>query len=166
MAKTVVRSKTVVLLLLMCCLLLLPLWESVIVLSFVVRYFMSILVLQSYWWGRESWLLCLVCITSVLWLLCSSSSRCHRFICSLWLWYMYFLIILTYFFYYLFKKKYQYSVSHLGNLSRIERSYSITCSLILLRKRQYEVSLVTKQNQICNKWGTISTHGNTNNMSI
>ena len=29
------------------CLLLLPLWESVIVLCFVVRYFISILVLQS-----------------------------------------------------------------------------------------------------------------------
>ena len=35
-------------------------WESVIVLCFVVRYFMPILVLQSSWWGRESWLLCLV----------------------------------------------------------------------------------------------------------
>ena len=33
-------------LLLTFCLLLLPLWESVIVLCFVVRYFMSILVLQ------------------------------------------------------------------------------------------------------------------------
>ena len=44
------------------CLLLLPLWESVIVLCFVVRYFMSILVLQSSWWGRESWLLCLICL--------------------------------------------------------------------------------------------------------
>ena len=42
-----VRSKVVVLLLLTFCLLLLPLWEPVIVLSFVVRYFMSILVLQS-----------------------------------------------------------------------------------------------------------------------
>ena len=42
-----VRSKAVVLLLLTFCLLLLPLWESVIVLCFVVRYFMSILVLQS-----------------------------------------------------------------------------------------------------------------------
>ena len=42
-----VRSKAVVLLLLTICLLLLPLWESVIVLCFVVRYFMSILVLQS-----------------------------------------------------------------------------------------------------------------------
>ena len=43
-----VRSKAVVLLLLLTfCLLLLPLWESVIVLCFVVRYFMSILVLQS-----------------------------------------------------------------------------------------------------------------------
>ena len=40
-------SKAVVLLLLTHCLLLLPLWESVIVLCFVVRYFMSILVLQS-----------------------------------------------------------------------------------------------------------------------
>ena len=29
------------------CLLLLPLWESVVVLCFVVRYFVSILVLQS-----------------------------------------------------------------------------------------------------------------------
>ena len=36
-----------VLLLLTFCLLLLPLWESVIVLCFVVHYFMSILVLQS-----------------------------------------------------------------------------------------------------------------------
>ena len=33
-------------------------WDSVIVLSFVVRYFVSILVLQSSRWGRESWLLC------------------------------------------------------------------------------------------------------------
>ena len=42
-----VRSGAVVLLLLTFCLLLLTLWESVIVLCFVVRYFMSILVLQS-----------------------------------------------------------------------------------------------------------------------
>ena len=42
-----VRSRADVLLLLTFCLLLLPLWESVIVLCFVVRYFMSILVLQS-----------------------------------------------------------------------------------------------------------------------
>ena len=46
-ASAAVRSKAVVLLLLTFCLLLLPLWESVIVLCFVVRYFMSILVLQS-----------------------------------------------------------------------------------------------------------------------
>ena len=39
-----VCSMAVVLLLLTCCLLLLPLWESVIVLCFVVCYFMSILV--------------------------------------------------------------------------------------------------------------------------
>ena len=44
----------VVLLLLTCCLLLLPLWESVIVLCFVVRYFMCILVKPSHldWEGR------------------------------------------------------------------------------------------------------------------
>ena len=42
-----VPSEAVVLLLLTFCLLLLPLWESVIVLCFVVRYFMSILVLLS-----------------------------------------------------------------------------------------------------------------------
>ena len=65
-AWAVVRSKAVVLLLLTCCLLLLPLWESVIVLCFVVRYFMSILVLQSSGWGRESWLFCLVCLPGYL----------------------------------------------------------------------------------------------------
>ena len=47
MAWAAVRSKAVVLLLLTFCLLLLPLWKSVIVLCFVVRYFMSIQVLQS-----------------------------------------------------------------------------------------------------------------------
>ena len=47
------------------CLLLLLLWESVIVLCFVVCYFMSILVLQSSSWGRESWLLCLICLPGV-----------------------------------------------------------------------------------------------------
>ena len=43
-AYTAVRSKAAALLLLIHCLLLLPLWESVIVLCFVVRNFMSILV--------------------------------------------------------------------------------------------------------------------------
>ena len=46
-AKAAVRSKAVVLLLLTFCLLLLPLWESVIVLCFVVRFSMSIIVLIS-----------------------------------------------------------------------------------------------------------------------
>ena len=61
---------------------LLLLWESVIVLCFVVRYFMSILVLQSSSWGRElvallnlsSW-----CLVMVDWLF----SWCHRVICGL-----------------------------------------------------------------------------------
>ena len=47
-AKAGVCSKAVVLLLLTCCILLLPMWKSVIVLCFVVRYFMSIIVLQSF----------------------------------------------------------------------------------------------------------------------
>ena len=46
-AYAAVRSKAVILLLLTFCLLLLPLWEPVIALCFVVRYFMSILSLQS-----------------------------------------------------------------------------------------------------------------------
>ena len=57
---------------------------------------MSILVLQSSWWGRESWLLSLICLPGVSWWFSGSSSRCHRVVCSLWLWY--FLIILTYYF--------------------------------------------------------------------
>ena len=59
-----------------------------------VRYFMSILVLQSSWWG--SWLLCLICLPGVSWWLSGSSSQCHGVVCGLWLWY--FLIILTYYF--------------------------------------------------------------------
>ena len=43
-AYAAVHSKVVVLLLLIRCLLLLPLWNSVIVICFVVRYLMSILV--------------------------------------------------------------------------------------------------------------------------
>ena len=61
-ALAAVRSKEVVLLLLIRCLLLLPLWDSVIDLCFVVRYFVSILVLQSSQLGRESWLPCFVCL--------------------------------------------------------------------------------------------------------
>ena len=57
---------------------------------------MSIPVLQSSWWERESWLLCLICLPGVSWWLSGSSSRCHGVVCSLWLWY--FLIILTYYF--------------------------------------------------------------------
>ena len=91
-----VRSKAVVLLLLTLCLLLLSLWEFVSVLYFFVCYFMSILVLQSSWWGRESWLFCLICLPGVSWLLCGSFSRCHGVVCGLLLWY--FLIILTYYF--------------------------------------------------------------------
>ena len=69
MAKAVVPSKAVVLLLLTCCLLLLPLWEYVIVLCFAVRYFMSLLVLQLFLWGKRE-LVALLSLSSfviVLW---------------------------------------------------------------------------------------------------
>ena len=72
-------------------------WDSVTVPCFVVRYFVSILALQSSWWERQSWLLCLVCLPGVFWLLCGSSSQCQGAVCSLWVWY--FLIILTYYFF-------------------------------------------------------------------
>ena len=61
-ALAAVRSKAMDLLLLIWCWLLHPLWNSVIILCFVVCYFVSILVLQSSWWGRENWLLCLICL--------------------------------------------------------------------------------------------------------
>ena len=45
-------------------------WSSQMILTLslpsqAVCYFMSILVLQSSWWERESWSLCLVCLSSV-----------------------------------------------------------------------------------------------------
>ena len=53
--------------------------------------------MKSSWWGRESWLLCWICLPGVSWWLSGSSSRCYGFVCGcLWLWY--FLIILTYYF--------------------------------------------------------------------
>ena len=75
----------VVLLLLTFCLLLLPLWASVIVLCFVVRYFMSILVLQSSWWGRERELVALLnlsswCLVMVEWFFLAVPWDCLRFV--------------------------------------------------------------------------------------
>ena len=62
MALAVVRSKVVA------PLLLIPLWDSVTVPCFGVSYFVSILVLQSTRWGRESWLLALfVVLVSLDW---------------------------------------------------------------------------------------------------
>ena len=59
-----VRSRAVVLLLLTFCLLLLPLWGSVVVLCFVVRCFMSVLVLQSSWRGGGGGLVALLGLSS------------------------------------------------------------------------------------------------------
>ena len=53
-----VRPKAVILLLSICGLSLLPLWGPVIVQCFIVRNFISIVILQSSLWGRERWLLC------------------------------------------------------------------------------------------------------------
>ena len=44
-----------------------PVVGVLIIVRFVVSYFMSILVLQSSWWGGESWSLCLVCLPRVSW---------------------------------------------------------------------------------------------------
>ena len=71
-------------------------WEFCVCLCFVMHYVVSILVLQSSWRGRESWLLFYYCLTDVLslYMFCDSSSRCCGLICSVWLWY--FMIILTF----------------------------------------------------------------------
>ena len=113
-----VRSKVVVLLLLTFCLLLLPLWESVIVLCFVVRYFMSILALQSIILMGKRELVALLnlsswCLVMVERLFLAVPRGCQRFV--MW----YFLIIFTYNFclkltrvsYYVFKQnKFFFSV--------------------------------------------------------
>ena len=68
---SVLRSKAVVLLLLTCCLLLLQLWESVIVLFFVVRSFMTILVLAIILMGKRELVALLSlsswCLVIVMW---------------------------------------------------------------------------------------------------
>ena len=45
------------------------LWGFCVDLCLGMHYFVSFLVLQSSWWGRESWLLCFNCISDVLFLL-------------------------------------------------------------------------------------------------
>ena len=57
------------------CLLLLPLWESVIVLRFVVRYFMSILVNLVAFVSLSS-----LCLVMVVWLLLAVPWVCLRFV--------------------------------------------------------------------------------------
>ena len=63
---------------------------------FIVHYFMSILVLPIILTVKREpvALLTVVCLPGVLWLLCDSSSSCHGFVCSLWLWF--FLITLIF----------------------------------------------------------------------
>ena len=79
MACAVVCSRAVVLFLFTCCLLLLPLWGSVVVLCFAVRYFMSILVLPK----RE--LVALLCLSSwclmiIVWLFLAVPLVCLQFV--------------------------------------------------------------------------------------
>ena len=72
-----VRSKAVVLLLLV------PLWDSVIVLCFVERYFVSILV-YNHLDVEEGGLVDLLCfLPGVLRLLCVPFLLCHGFVCVL-----------------------------------------------------------------------------------
>ena len=62
------------------CWLLLPLWGSVFVPCFDVHCYVCFLVLQSPWWGRESWLLYFVCLSGVLLLLLFYNSSSIFFI--------------------------------------------------------------------------------------
>ena len=79
MASPAVHSKAAILLLLTFCLLLLPLCESVIVLCFVVRYFMSILVLM----GKRKLVALLslssCCFLMVVWLFLAVPWVCLQF---------------------------------------------------------------------------------------
>ena len=74
----------VLLLLLTCCLLLLPLWESVIVLCFVVRYFMSLLVFAIILMGKRELVALLSlsswCLVVVVWLFLSVPWICLQFV--------------------------------------------------------------------------------------
>ena len=78
------------------------LWGFCVWSLFCYSVLCDFLVLQSSWWGRESWLLCFNCLSDVLWLLvfCGFSSRCQGLGCSVWLWY--FLMIITCFFVFVF----------------------------------------------------------------
>ena len=55
-----------------------------------------ILVLRPFWWGRESWLLCLICLPGVLWWLGGSSLWCRGVVCCLWMWCFLIILFLLY----------------------------------------------------------------------
>ena len=83
-AQVAVPSKAVVLLLLTFCSLLLPLWESVIVLCFVVRYFVSIVVFAILLMGKRELVALLSlsswCLVIVVWLFLVVPSLCLHFV--------------------------------------------------------------------------------------
>ena len=83
-AKAAVRSKTEVLLLLISCLLFLPLWESVIFLCFVVRYFMSIRGFANILMGKRELVALLGlscwCLVIVVWFFLAVSWVCLQFV--------------------------------------------------------------------------------------
>ena len=68
-------------------------------LRFVLQYFVTFLVVQSFLWGRESWLLYFCCVLNVMSLLSffGSSSQYNGLVCRMWLWH--FLVLLTWFWY-------------------------------------------------------------------
>ena len=72
------------------------LWGVMLSPCFIFQYFMSILVMHSSCWGRQSWLLYNYCILGVMWLLpfFAASSWCCGLDSSVWLWH--FLVIFSY----------------------------------------------------------------------
>ena len=123
---------------------------------------MSILVLQSSWWGRESWLLCLICLPGVTWWFSGSSSRCHRVVCCLWLWY--FLIILTYYFCRMLQGEHSAMLSTFIQLSFVIKIFvlSIFEWLFYTGFTVYFTCWLTrlfagKSEQICTRWNKIRT---------
>ena len=127
-----------VLLLLTFCLLLLPLWESVIVPCFVIRYVHSSIAIILM--GKlelvallnmSSWCLVMVYV---------SFSWCHGVVCGLRLWY--FLIILTYYF---------FSIILASCLTAIKNHVIKDCITVYERNGKNEFLSIKNSDEILNK---------------
>ena len=90
MALADISPEAVVLLLMMYCILFLPLFVQILFLSLFCYFVLCVLlVLQTSYLGRMSWLLYLNCLSDVLLqsVVCASSSLCHGLVCNMRLWY-------------------------------------------------------------------------------